>query len=221
MAEVPGTRASLSFITGHWNWIPNFPETIRGDSGAVAQRHRKGQQGHEFHCDGAKCINPWFEAATAPNQTLGPVRNEDERPFPAFEFGNELDEEISSGDSDNSWISRLKRFIVIALNSCGNWVQAKPRTVIPALTPDHSIQEWFWEAAKQDILFWIELKTQKSGKLFWFEIKIKRDLKPKLKPKELGIWILFTRWCPARHQNYGLENRCFAHFCFFFLIHDG
>jgi hypothetical protein len=47
--------------------------------------------------------------------------------------------------------------------------------------------EWFWEAAKQDILFWFELKIQKSGKLFWFEIKIKRDLKPKLKPKELGI----------------------------------
>jgi hypothetical protein len=43
-----------------------------------------------------------FEAATAPNQTLEPVRNEDERPFHAFEFGNELDEEISSGDSDKS-----------------------------------------------------------------------------------------------------------------------
>jgi hypothetical protein len=65
-------------------------------------------------CDGAKCINPCFEAATAPNQTLEPVRNGDERPFPAFEFGNDLDGEITSGDSDNFDIQSLKRFIVIA-----------------------------------------------------------------------------------------------------------
>jgi hypothetical protein len=32
-----------------------------------------------------------------------------------------------------------------------------------------------------------EIKNQKTGKLCGFEIKIKRDLKPKLKPKELGI----------------------------------
>jgi hypothetical protein len=25
---VPGTRATQSFITGHWNWFPDFPETI-------------------------------------------------------------------------------------------------------------------------------------------------------------------------------------------------
>ena len=103
MAEVQGTRASLSFITGHWNWFPNFLETIHGvlslDIGTGFQifrrrftgkshsGHEKGNHGHEFQCDGAKCINPCFEAATAPNQTLEPVRNEDERPFPAFEFG--------------------------------------------------------------------------------------------------------------------------------------
>jgi hypothetical protein len=103
MAKVPGTRARLGFITGHRNWFPNFPETIHGDSGAlegcaprpaegqVAQRPLKGHHGHEFQCYGAKCIDPCFEAATAPNhwQTCEPVRNEDERPFPAFEFGNE------------------------------------------------------------------------------------------------------------------------------------
>jgi hypothetical protein len=55
--------------------------------------HEKGNRGHEFQCDGAKCINPCFEAATAPNQTREPVRNEDERPFPAFEFGNEWTKE--------------------------------------------------------------------------------------------------------------------------------
>ncbi len=106
MAEVPGTRASLSFITGHWNWFPNFPETIHGDSGAPRRVRaktrrgasrtaamKKGNHGHEFQCDGAKCINLRFEAATAHNQTREPVRNEDERPFPAFEFGNEWTKE--------------------------------------------------------------------------------------------------------------------------------
>jgi hypothetical protein len=42
-----------------------------------------------------------------------PVRNEDERPFPAFEFGNEwasLGEAITSEDSDNLGIKTLNRF---------------------------------------------------------------------------------------------------------------
>jgi hypothetical protein len=46
-------------------------------------------------CYGAKCIDSGFEAATAANQTREPVRNEEERPFPAFKFGNELDEGIT------------------------------------------------------------------------------------------------------------------------------
>jgi hypothetical protein len=45
MAEVPGTRASLSFITGHWNWFPNFPETIHGDSGAPRRVRAKIRRG--------------------------------------------------------------------------------------------------------------------------------------------------------------------------------
>jgi hypothetical protein len=33
MAEVPGTRATHSYINGHWNGFPDFQETIHGDPG--------------------------------------------------------------------------------------------------------------------------------------------------------------------------------------------
>jgi hypothetical protein len=45
MAEVPGTRASLRFITGHWNLFANVPETIHGDSGAPRRVRAKTRRG--------------------------------------------------------------------------------------------------------------------------------------------------------------------------------
>ena len=33
MAKFPGTTATHRIISGHWNGLPDFPETIRGDPG--------------------------------------------------------------------------------------------------------------------------------------------------------------------------------------------
>ncbi len=54
------------------------------------------------------------------NQTHEPVRNEDEGPFPALKYGNELVEEITRGEQEIFDFKSLKRFIVIALSIWGN-----------------------------------------------------------------------------------------------------
>ncbi len=107
----------------------------------VAQRPWKGHQGHEFQCNGAKCIilciGPWFEAATVANQTREPVRNEGERSFPAFKFRNELDKEKTSWEQDNLDFKSQNNFILFGTQFLDNWVQAKPQTVVPALAGVH------------------------------------------------------------------------------------
>ncbi len=76
--------------------------------------------GMNFSAMELKCINPCFEAATAPNQTREPVRIEDERPFPAFEFGNEWAKQYQVEFQTIVVLKPYICFIVIARNSWGN-----------------------------------------------------------------------------------------------------
>jgi hypothetical protein len=41
MAEVPGTIARYMSISGHWNGLSDFPETIPGDPGPPRRLHAK------------------------------------------------------------------------------------------------------------------------------------------------------------------------------------
>ncbi len=39
IAKVPGAIAKYSIISGHWNGLPDFPETIHGDPGPPGRLH--------------------------------------------------------------------------------------------------------------------------------------------------------------------------------------
>ena len=87
-------------ISRHWNWfwkctiwrrfwaILAFLEVgaLRHAKGQVVQRLWKDHWWHEFQCGEAIGIDTWSEAAALAIQTHVPVRNEDERPFPAFKL---------------------------------------------------------------------------------------------------------------------------------------
>ena len=122
MAEVPGTRASLSFITGHWNWFPNIPETIHGDSGAPRRVRAKIRRGAS-HTAAMKKATMGMNFSVMDlsvlnhdsKQQLRPIRRGNRSGMRTNDHSlllnsASLGETIPSEDSDNLGIKTLNRF---------------------------------------------------------------------------------------------------------------